>query len=108
MVVVIGSLAGMTTGTGHHLPGSWIEHIFPNRMGKDSMLPVTFAAHIIDGGFQHRRMVGTVGCMAIVAGIRHLVLEFCRLVPFEGGFVTIAANMTFFSLEQPVIIAGMR
>ena len=108
MVRIVGTLAGMTARTGHHLTGSGVKDVFSDWMGKNTMFLVTFAAHIINGCFGHGRMVRAVGRMAIVAGICHLVLVFCRFVPLESRFVTLAADVTFLALEQPFIIAGVR
>jgi len=108
MVIVVGALAGMTARTGQYLTGSGVKDVFSDWMGKNTMFLMTSAADFINGGLGHGRIVRAVGRMAIVAGICHLVLVFCRLVPLESRFVTLSADVTFLSLEQPVIIAGMR
>ena len=69
---------------------------------------MTFFTYFINGSPGHGRMVGTVGRMAVVAGVCHLVAEFCRFVAFESCFVALAADVTFLTLEQPIIITGVR
>ena len=108
MVIVVGALAGMTACAGHHLAGSRVKDFFADGMRERPVSFMASAADCIDGGLGHGRMVGAVGRMAVVAGICPLVAEFCCLVPFESRFVTFAADMAFFSLEQPFIITGMR
>ena len=107
MIIVVGALAGMTAGASHHLTGSRVEHIFTDRMGEYSMLSMTGTADLIDGGFGHGRMVGTMGSMTVVAGVRHLVTVFCSIIPLESRFMTIAADMALLPLQQSVIISGM-
>ena len=108
MVVVVGTLAGMTARTGQHLSGSWVEDIFADGMGENTVFPMTFTTYFINGSLGHGRMVGTMRSMAVVAGVCHLVAEFCRFVALESCFVALAADVPFLPLEQPIIIAGVR
>lgn len=108
MVIEICALAGMAAGAGHHLACPRIENFFPDWMSKNAVFAMAFAAYLVNWGFSHGRMVGAVRRMAVIAGIGHLMLEFCRIIPFKGSGVTLAAYMTFFPLEQPFIVAGMR
>lgn len=108
MVLEFGPLAGVTTDAGHCLAGSGIENIFPDRMGENSVLPMAFAADFVDGRLGHRRMVGAVGRMAVVAGTGPLVLEFGGIVPLESRLMAITANVALFPLEQPRVITGVR
>jgi hypothetical protein len=108
MVVVIGALAGMTTRTGQHLTGSQIKDIFADGVGKSPMQAVALIADIIDRTFEHSWVVRTMRRMAIVACVCFHVFVFCRVVLLESCFVTIATDVTFFTFEQPSVIAGMR
>ena len=108
MVIEIRALAGMAAGTGHHLACPGIENVLADRMIKKAVFAMAFAAYLVDWGFSHGWMIGAVRCMTVITGVGHLMLEFCSVIPFKGCCVTLAAYMTFFSLEQPVIVAGMR
>lgn len=108
VVVKICALAGMTAATGHHLTGSWVEDIFADRMGKDSVTVMTFATDIIDLPLEHRWVIRTVRCMTIVAGICHLVLFFLLLIAGKGCFMTASTDMTLFSFEEAIVISCMR
>ena len=108
VIGVVGTLGSMTTRTSHHLAGTRVEDFIADGMGEHPMLPMAFAAHVIDRRLGHGRVVGTVGCMAVVAGRRPLVAVFCLVVPPESLFVTLAADMAFLPLEQTLVVAGMR
>ena len=108
MESVIGSLRSMTARAGHHLPGPRIINIFPDRMGKGAMQPVTFVAHVVDRSLDHVRMIGTVRCMAVATGSRHFMLEGSRIVSFKCIGMTGAANITLLAFQQALVIACMR
>ena len=46
-------------------------------------------------------------CVAIIAGICHLVAELCCIMPIKGRPMTFAADVTFLPFKQPVVIAGV-
>lgn len=108
MVLVVSAFAGMTARTCHHLAGSRIEDVFTNWMSKHTVLPVAFAAYIVNRCLRHGRMVRSVRRMAIVAGIGHLVFEIRRFMPFECRFMTCPTDMALLALEQAAVVAGMR
>ena len=105
MVVVVGALAGMATRTGHHLAGARVEYFFTYGVIEETMLPMTFTAYTIDRCFGHCRMIGTMWRMAVIAGICKLMAIFCGIVPLEGCFVALAADITLLAFQQSLIIA---
>ena len=64
-------------------------------------------ADCIDWILEHGWMIRAMRGMTVVAGICFLMAVFSRLPTLESCFVTLAADMTFLPLEQPVIIACM-
>ena len=96
---MITALGGMTAGAGHHLPGPRIENHLPDGMGKGTMQSVAFIAHVIDGPLEHVRMVGAMGCMTVIAGIRFLVTEFGSIPPSESVLVAAAADIPLLAFE---------
>jgi len=80
---VLTPFGGMTTRTGHHLPGPRIKNLCPDRMGEITMQPMAFIADIIDRSLEHVREVGPVLGMTIYAGIRHFMLVFSSIVSLE-------------------------
>ena len=107
MIIVVGALAGMATRTGHDLPRSWIEDIFADRMGELAVLRMAFTADRVHRGLGHGGMVRTVRGMAVVTGVGHHMIVFCRLMTLESGLMTSPADVPLFALEQPFIISGM-
>ena len=71
VILKISSLAGVTAAAGQCLTGSRIEDILTDRMREDSMPFMTFTTDVINRRSEHGRMVGTMGRMAIIAGIGH-------------------------------------
>ena len=108
MVFVITALGRVTANAGQHLSGPRIVDILPDGMGKRTVQPVAFIAHVIDGSLEHIRMVGAMGCMTVIAGIRFLVTEFGSIPPSESILVAATADIALLAFEQPFIIAGMR
>ena len=107
MINVVGALAGMTTRTGHDLARSWVEDIFSDGMRKLAVFRMTFAADLVHRGLGHSGVVRTVRGMAIVAGVGHHMIEFSRLMTFEGGLMASPADVPLLALEQSFIISGM-
>jgi hypothetical protein len=110
MFRIVAAFGGVTGLAGHHLAGSRIEDIFADGMGEPCAVEFLMAlsADIDDGSLHHGRVIGSVGRMAVVAGIGQLMLELCLFAPLEGPGMTRAANMNLLPFEQPLIIAGMR
>lgn len=104
---MLGALAGMTAGTGHHLAGSRIENRFADRMRELRVRCMATGAYRIDGSLGHDRMVGAMRRMAVAAGAGQLVLEAGRVMPPEGRFMAGPADMALLPLEQPLVITGM-
>jgi len=107
-ILVIRALDGVTTDAGHHLAGPRVENFVTDGMGEHPVLPMAFAADLVDGCLGHCRMVGAMGRMAIVAGVGPLVAVFRRVVPLECLFVALTANVNFLPFEQSPIVTGMR
>jgi hypothetical protein len=107
MIIVVGALAGMTTRTGHDLARSWVEDIFSDGMRKLAVMRMAFAADLVHRGLGHSGVVRTVRGMAIVAGVGHHMIEFSRLMTFEGGLMASPANVPLLAPEQSFIISGM-
>lgn len=107
MVFVLAALGCVAARAGHHLTGPRVKYLFTYGVGKRTMQSVAFIAHIIDGAFDHVRMVRSVRRMAIVAGICLLVFEGRFFPPFKGIFVAGAADIALFAFEQPLVIAGV-
>jgi len=99
VVRIVAPLRGMTADAGHGLTGPRIENVFTDGMGKHSMLPMAFITDIIDWSLGHRRMVGTMGCVTVVAGAVHRMAMFRRLQPLESRFVTFTADVTLLPLQ---------
>ena len=76
MIVMVGTLAGMTTGAGQHLSCSRIKDVFTDRMSEHTVFSMAPTADFVYRGLYHGRMVGTMGSMAVIAGIRFLMAVF--------------------------------
>ena len=108
MIVEISPLAGVTTAAGQGLTGPRIEDIFTDGMGENPVPFMTLTADFIDRPLEHRRVVRTMGGMAIVAGIGHRMFVFFFLVALKGGRVALPAGVPFLPFQQPLIITGVR
>lgn len=107
VILVIAPLGGMTTATGHHLPGAGIEYIGADRMTEGCMVTMTVTTDLIDRPTHHRRMVGAMGGMAIAATLGAFMAEGGILMADKGRLMAFTADMTLLAFEQALIITGM-
>ena len=108
MIFIVSTHGIMTGNTGNLLAGMGIKNFRSHWMGEFALAFMALYAYIIPVTPGHPRIITSMGNMAETAFFHRRMFVLLFLVQLQRGNVTSGADETFLSLEQGLVISGMR
>jgi len=97
----------MTGHTGHHLPGSLVNHLVAHGMAELPLGQMAARADLVAVIPQHGQPIGAVNLVAVAAGIDFGMPMLALRIPGESILVTGLAHLVARGLQYFLVVSGM-